>query len=272
MLFPATSLLEKLAYKLVPETEAPSKITLLDERLLATPAIALERSRALSAKMAEGAISALKEALACLLSYSPEAGQKVRELEDFTDHCEDEIGDYLVKLSALQLSDVHSTEAATLLKIIGDLERIGDHAVNLVESAEEMKQKRLTLTEGANKELANLCKAMGEILDLMGRAFGENDMIAAATVEPLEEVIDKLKETYRSSHIKRLQRGECTIEAGFVWSDILTDLERTSDHCANIALGLLDNQSHVRYTHESVRADRELYNMHYDNYVKKYLV
>lgn len=109
-------------------------------------------------------------------------------------------------------------------------------------------------------------------LDLTSRAFADQDMIAAATVEPLEEVVDQLKEKYRSSHIKRLQRGECTIEAGFVWSDILTDLERTSDHCSNIALGLLDGQSHVLYTHGDLRADRELYNMHYDNYVKEYFV
>ena len=256
---------------LVPETEKPSRITILDDRLLATPAIALERSRALSAKMAESAIHALKEAMSCLLTYSPEASKHIRELEDFTDHCEDEIGGYLVKLSALQLSDGHSAEAASLLKIIGDLERIGDHAVNLLESAEEMKQKQLSLTEDANKEMANLCKALGEILDLTSRAFVENDMIAAATVEPLEEVIDKLKEKYRTSHIKRLQWGECTIEAGFVWSDILTDLERTSDHCSNIALGLLEGQSHLFYTHGTVRADQELYNMHYDIFVKEYL-
>ena len=271
LLLPQTKMLEKLAYKLVPETEAPSKITMLDERLLATPAIALERSGALSTEMAESAMSALKEALSCLLEFSPEKVETVREKEDFTDRCEDEIGEYLVKLSANQLSDEHSAEAAALLKIIGDLERIGDHAVNLAESAEEMKQKHLSLTGTADSELRNLCAAISEILDLTSRAFVDRDMIAAATVEPLEEVIDQLKETYRSNHIKRLQRGECTIEAGFVWSDILTDLERTSDHCSNIALSLLDSQSHVLYTHESVRADRELYNMHYDNYVKEYL-
>ena len=135
-----------------------------------------------------------------------------------------------------------------------------------------MKQKNLTLTGEAKDELKKLCNAITEILDLTGRAFAENDLMAAAIVEPLEEVIDKLKEKYRSNHIKRLQRGDCTIDAGFVWSDILTDLERVSDHCSNIALSLLDGQSHVFYTHESVRADRELYNMHYDNYVKEYLV
>ena len=271
LLLPASSLLEKLAYKLVPETQTPNEITLLDERLLATPVIALERSRTLSAEMAEVAISALKEALTCFEDFSAEKMQHIRKNESFTDRCEDEIGAYLVKLSSNQLVDEHSSQTASLLKIIGDLERIGDHAVNLAESAEEMMQKKLTLTGDAQKEMQNLCNAICEILDLTQRAFAEQDMIAAAIVEPLEQVVDKLKEKYRSSHIKRLQRGECTIEAGFVWSDILTDLERTSDHCSNIALSLLDNQN-VRYTHESVRADRELYNMHFDRYVKEYLV
>ena len=272
LLLPASSLLEKLAYRLVPETEAPNKITILDERLLATPAIALERSRALSYEMAQSAISALEEALACLRNFDAQKLEQIRQHEGFTDRCEDEIGAYLVKLSAGQLSDDHSTEAASLLKIIGDLERIGDHAMNLAESAEELYQKRISLTDSAEEELNNLCNAMSEVLRLTCRAFVDGDMISAAAVEPLEEVIDQLKERYRSSHIKRLQRGECTIEAGFVWSDILTDLERTSDHCSNIALNLLEGQRHVLYTHDSVKTDKELYDMHYDIYVKEYLV
>lgn len=272
LLLPASSLLEKLAYRLVPETETPSKITILDERLLATPAIALERSRALSYEMAQSAISALEEALACLRNFDAQKLEQIRQKENFTDRCEDEIGAYLVKLSAGQLSDDHSTEAASLLKIIGDLERIGDHAMNLAESAEELHQKRITLTGSAEAELNNLCNAMSQVLGLTSRAFVDGDMISAAAVEPLEEVIDQLKERYRSSHIKRLQRGECTIEAGFVWSDILTDLERTSDHCSNIALNLLEGQRHALYTHNSVKTDKELYDIHYDIYVKEYLV
>ena len=272
LLLPASSLLEKLAYRLVPETETPSKITILDERLLATPAIALERSRALSYEMAQSAISALEEALACLRNFDAQKLEQIRQKENFTDRCEDEIGAYLVQLSAGQLTDDHSTEAASLLKIIGDLERIGDHAMNLAESAEELHQKRITLTGSAEAELNNLCNAMSQVLGLTCRAFVNGDMISAAAVEPLEEVIDQLKERYRSSHIKRLQRGECTIEAGFVWSDILTDLERTSDHCSNIALNLLEGQRHALYTHDSVKTDKELYDIHYDIYVKEYLV
>jgi phosphate:Na+ symporter len=222
--------------------------------------------------MAQSAISALEEALACLRNFDSGKLEQIRQKEDFTDRCEDEIGAYLVKLSAGQLSDDHSTEAASLLKIIGDLERIGDHAMNLAESAEELHQKRISLTGSAEAELNNLCNAMSQVLGLTCRAFVNGDMISAAAVEPLEEVIDQLKERYRSSHIKRLQRGECTIEAGFVWSDILTDLERTSDHCSNIALNLLEGQRHALYTHDSVKTDKELYDLHYDIYVKEYLV
>ena len=271
LLLPASSLLEKLAYKLVPETEAPSRITMLDERLLATPAVALERSHSLSAEMAQSAVSALKDGLTCLFDYSPEKVDAIRRHEDFTDRCEDEIGAYLVQLSARQLSDDHSTEAAALLKIIGDLERIGDHAVNLAESAEEMHRKKLTLTENARTELRNLCSAMENILDLTGRSVWDGDMTAALGVDPLEEVIDQLKENYRSSHIARLQQGECTIEAGFVWSDILTNLERTSDHCANIAQSLLEGRKHQLHTHLSLREDKDTYNMLYDKFVKEYL-
>ena len=269
LLLPASSLLEKLAYKLVPETDTPSAINMLDDRLLATPAIALERSRTLAAEMAQSAISALKESLHCLSSWSRESFDKIKEAEDFTDRCEDQLNGYLVKLSANQLSDEHSTEAASLLKIIGDLERIGDHAVNLAESAEEMHQKKLVLTPDAQKELDNLCAAVTHILDLSGKAFAQQDLEAAMEVEPLEEIVDALKEKYRNSHIKRLQRGECTIEAGFVWSDILTNLERTSDHCANIAGSVLDGQNHMLHTHEAASGKR--YKVHYDNYVKEYL-
>ena len=271
LLLPNSRLLEKLAYKLVPETEAPSKITMLDERLLATPAIALERSKALSFRMAENAMEALKLGLESLTDFSEEKMDQIREKEDFTDRCEDEIGAYLVKLSANQIGDEHSTEAAVLLKIIGDLERIGDHAKNLAESGREIRDKNLVLTGSAQAELQNLCAASRHILELTGRAFLNRDLVAAAAVDPLEEVIDRLKETCRSNHIRRLQKGECTIEAGFVWSDILTDLERTSDHCANIAECLLDGENHMLHTHGGTDSGRELYKMHYDNFVKEYM-
>ncbi len=267
LLFPQTKLLEKLAYILVPETEAPVQITKLDERLLATPTVALERCHAVASEMAEAAVAALELGLQGLVRYSSDLPEKIQALEDKTDQCEDMIGSYLVKLSSGQLSDHDSAEATRLLKIIGDLERIGDHAVNLSESAQEMQNKGICLTEVAGKELTNLSAAITEILGLTRRAFVEGDLAAAAEVEPLEEVIDRIKENCRTSHIKRLQQGRCTIEAGFIWNDILTDLERTSDHCSNIA-GSISGGEHI---HAALGRKAPGFDRKYAAYSAKYL-
>ena len=267
LLFPQTKLLEKLAYILVPETDAPVKITMLDERLLATPAVALERCHAVASEMADAAAEALELGLKGLVAYSADLPAKIQALEDKTDRCEDMIGNYLVKLSASQLSDHDSAEVTHLLKIIGDLERIGDHAMNLAESAEEMQRKGISLTEVAGRELTNLSAAITEILGLTRRAFIDRDMTAAAEVEPLEEVIDRIKESCRLNHIKRLQQGKCTIEAGFIWNDILTDLERTSDHCSNIAASL-ENGEHI---HEALGRKAPGFDRKYAAYAAKYL-
>ena len=230
LLLPRSSLLEQLAYRLVPDTRQPEVVAELDERLLATPAVALERCSWLAADMARDAASSLRDAMRCLTDYSPELAASVRRAEDATDHWEDIIGTYLVKLSAGNVSARDSAEAAKLLKIIGDLERISDHAVNLVDSAEEIRKKGIRFSQAAQEELANLRQAVEEILSLAQAAFVDGDMRSALTVEPLEQVIDRLKDRMRNEHILRLQQGTCTIETGFVWSDILTNLERVSDH------------------------------------------
>lgn len=173
------------------------------------------------------AASSLRDAMRCLTDYSPELAASVRRAEDATDHWEDIIGTYLVKLSAGNVSARDSAEAAMLLKVIGDLERISDHAVNLVDSAEEIRSKGLRFSQAAEAELANLRQAVEEILSLAQAAFVDGDMRSALTVEPLEQVIDRLKDRMRNEHILRLQQGTCTIETGFVWSDILTNLERS---------------------------------------------
>ncbi len=274
LLLPMSSLLEKLAYKLVPDTKKPDTITELDERLLATPSVALERCFSLASDMADGAINSLKNGMRCLNGYTPELAESVREAEDRTDHYEDIIGTYLVKLSALRISDRLSAEAAKLLKIIGDLERISDHAVNLVDSAEEMRNKEITFSEDACTELSNLTKATEEILELSRSAFINNDMQAAATVEPLEQVIDNLKELMRNNHTMRLQQGACSIETGFVWSDILTNLERTSDHCSNIAGCVIDAENNNLNLHQSLRAmkaESPYFKEQYSAFAAKYL-
>ena len=255
MLFPASSLLEKLVCRLVPDGPEQEKVVELDPRLMATPPLALERCHDLTVEMNTMAVSGLMNATAALKEYDPKLAQSVRDAESRTDHLEDEIGTYLVKLSAEPLASAEDTnEAAKLLRIIGDLERIGDHALNILGSAEEMRDKYLTFTHGAIAELDRLGAAVGEILGLTAMAFQRNDLEAAAMVEPLEQVIDELTQQIRTRHIARLQRAECSIETGFILSDVLTNLERTADHCSNIAGCLIDMAHSQLNLHESLQA------------------
>lgn len=256
LLLPLTGLLEKLANQIVRDAKAPETITLLDDRLLTTPPVALERSSVLTVTMGQTAINGLKKSLSALSGYTPELAKEIREAEDETDRYEDILGTYLVKLSSYQMSDKDSADASKLLRVIGDFERIADHSVNIVESAEEMRDKSINLSEHARAEISVLSSAVSEILDLSFKSFRDGDMEAAAKVEPLEEVIDGLKETLRSRHITRLQQGECTIAAGFVLSDLLTNLERVADHCSNIAGCVIDTAKNNMNLHESLRAVR----------------
>ncbi|MBR3965714.1 MAG: Na/Pi cotransporter family protein [Clostridia bacterium] len=277
LLMPMSSLLERLANRIVPDGKSSISDTqsMLDERLLTTPAVALERSRALTAQMAQISVEALRDSLTSLSEYTPALAEKIREAEDETDKYEDALGTYLVKLSSLQIGDTDSAEAAKLLRVIGDFERISDHSVNIVESAEEMQGKEFTFSQDAQKELKVLCTAVDEILELSLKAFTENDVNAAFLVEPLEQVIDNLKEKLRSNHIRRMQMGGCTVEVGFVWSDLLTNLERTSDHCSNIAGCVVDALHGNLDLHESLKAmkrDSDEYDRQYKSYCEKYAI
>ncbi len=254
LLLPAGSLLEKLAKRIVPENDAHSeKTTELDERLLATPSLALRQSRAVACEMAESAVRALNNSLTALSSNTPELAQSIRDDEERCDHYEDILGTYLVKLSAQKMGRAESEEATELLKTIGDFERISDHAVNILSSAEELAQKNLSFSGSAKNELAAVTAAIREILSLALKAFERRDTAVASQVEPLEQVIDTLKEQMRTRHILRMQQGACSIEAGFVLSDLLTDLERTSDHCSNIAGCVIDAHEHNLNLHETLR-------------------
>ena len=257
ILLPMSGLLEMLAYKLVPEGKQPEQIVMLDDRLLATPPLALERCHNLSVEMAGFAASSITEAFAALDGYNSELDKKVRGLEDKTDKYEDALGTYLVKLSSHQISVSDSAEAAKLLRIIGDLERIGDHSVNILASAEELSEKGISFSAGAARELNVLRHAIGEIISLSVDAFVSNDIALADRVEPLEQVIDDLSAEIRKRHIARLQRGECSIEQGFILSDLLTNLERVSDHCSNIAGCVIDMADNNMNLHETLRATRE---------------
>jgi len=275
LLLPASSLLEKLVIRLVPDDKQPEKVVELDERLLATPTVALERCYSVANDMAQSSAAALLAGVRCLLHYSEDQARYARENEEKTDHFEDVIGTYLVKLSSHQISDHDSAEASKLIKIIGDFERISDHGVDLVVSAEELRDKKLTLSDAAVKELTVLSEAVQEIISLTMRSFADNDLEAANSVEPLEQVIDSLKEQMRSSHISRLQQGGCSIETGFVWSDMLTNLERTSDHCSNIAGCIIDVAQNNMNLHQSLReakTDSAFFRERYQMYRKKYKI
>ena len=273
MLLPAGGLLEKLAIRIVPDKGGKEQPVELEERLLITPSVALGRCRAVASEMAHCAGEALHMALTTFENYSPELAESIRENESRCDRYEDELGTYLVRLSAQQLSDAESEEATELLKIIGDFERISDHAVNLLAASEELCSKGLGFSATAEKELKVLIGAVSEILNTAERAFSEKDLAAAAQVEPLKQVIVALKEQMRTRHILRMQQGHCSIEAGFVWSDLLTDLERTADHCSNIAGCVLDAANHGLNLHETLRAmraDDPDFRRAYGTYAEKY--
>ncbi|MEE0407860.1 MAG: Na/Pi cotransporter family protein [Oscillospiraceae bacterium] len=254
ILLPCGGLLEKLAVRLVPDgpREPAEQPVELDERLLATPPLALQQCRAVAEEMAACAAEALNRGLDAFSAYTPELAEGIRRDEKRCDRYEDALGTYLVRLSTQQMGAAESEEATELLKTIGDFERISDHAVNVLESAEELRTKGLTFSKTAQRELDVLSKAVRDILALALRAFREKDMDAAGQVEPLEQVIDDLKEQMRTRHILRLQQGQCSIETGFVWCDLLTDLERTSDHCSNIAGCVIDAAQHDLNLHETL--------------------
>ena len=258
LLLPCGGLLEKLAVRLVPDgpQEKVEQPVELDERLLATPPLALQQCRAVAEEMAACAAEALNRGLDAFSAYTPELAEGIRRDEKRCDRYEDALGTYLVRLSTQQMGAAESEEATELLKTIGDFERISDHAVNVLESAEELRTKGLTFSKTAQRELDVLSKAVRDILTLALRAFREKDMDAAGQVEPLEQVIDDLKEQMRTRHILRLQQGQCSIETGFVWCDLLTDLERTSDHCSNIAGCVIDAAQHDLNLHETLRSVR----------------
>lgn len=273
LMLPLTGFLEKLVNKLIPDTEQQEIESELDERLLATPSIALERCHEVAVKMAKTAVETLTEGLHSLRQYTPERAESIHKKEEITDRYEDMLGTYLVHLSTKQISEQDSAEAAKLLKIIGDFERIADHGVNLLDSAVEMREKDVSLTESAKSELQVISSAVSEILELALTAFLNDDIAAAEKVEPLKQVIYILKEKLRTSHILRMQQGACSIDAGFVWSDLLTNLERTSDHCSNIAGCVIDIAHRNMNIHESLREfrnDSEDFRTHFKAYQEKY--
>ncbi len=275
VMFPATELLEKLSMRFIPEPAEANveKINELDERFMTTPAIAIERSRAVTEKMAAISADALYLSLDCIEGYTDEIAHEVRSKEKSADKYEDRLGSYLVKLNAHPLSKKDSNESAKLLHIIGDFERISDHAVGILHSIEELKEKEILLSDSAMDELRVMKDAVKEIMEKTLDVFINEDLNLALQIEPLEEIIDDLKEQLRSNHILRMQKGNCSIEAGFVWSDLLNNLERVSDHCSNIAGCIIEMSHESMDVHKYIkkfRADQGEFSEMYDSYAKKY--
>ena len=273
ILLPMSSVLEKIAYIVVPEGKDRDEVTELDERLLATPPVAIERCNTLVCEMAEISVSALKKSLNMLNKYDAKTADEIRKAEERADHLEDILGTYLVKLSKSRITDKDSITISKLLKGIGDFERISDHSINILESAEELVAKGVEFTSSAKEEINVLCDAVSEILSLAYTSFTENNVDLAYSVEPLEQVIDDIKDTLRNGHIVRLKNGDCSIEMGFVWVDLLTNLERTADHCSNIAVCVIDAADLNMNVHESLRSikgDSVNFKEKYEEYAQKY--
>lgn len=275
LLFPFAKYLEKLAVLTVKEKEeddAPSK--LLDLRLIATPSVAVARATEVTATMAGIACTALRKSMKLITTYDADEAELVRTLESKADIYEDELGSYLVKVSATSLDDADNRQLTKLLHIIGDFERISDHAVNIVESAEEIRDKKLSFSHEAQRELSVMTAAIEEILDISEKSFCENSLTLASKIEPLEQVVDDLKDKIKANHIRRLQTNDCSIEHGFILSDLLNNFERVSDHCSNVGGCIIELASHDtldlhRYLSE-VKAGGGAFQREFDAFEKKY--
>ena len=256
---PAAGILERIVLAVVPNSEEEKEeLPLeLDERLLVTPSLALERCEEIAKEMAECSTRALQESMRLFDEYSEERAQQIKDDEERTDRIEDVLGSFLIKLSGHEIGPADNERITLLLKVTGDYERIADHSVNIMESAEEMQVKGLRFTEDATEELRLMMRAVDESICLARDAFLESDLHAAEEIEPLEQIIDDLKEKLRTDHIERMKEGRCGAEAGFVWSDLLTDLERCSDHCSNIAGCVIEAAGHTRMIHETLRRQKE---------------
>ena len=276
LLFPFAKYLEKLAVLTVKDKDtddnSPSK--LLDPRLIATPSIAVARATEVAGTMASISCTALRKSMKLITAYDAAEADLIRDLESKADVYEDELGSYLVKISANPLTDADNRQLTKLLHIIGDFERISDHAVNIVESAEEIRQKKLTFSAEAQRELAVMTAALTEILDISEQSFCENSLDLASKIEPLEQVVDDLKDMIKANHVRRLQTNDCSIEHGFVLSDLLNNFERVSDHCSNVGGCIIELASHDtldlhRYLSE-VKAGGGTFRREFDAFKEKY--
>jgi len=274
ILLPFSNQLVKLAKKLIPDSKEAEVAVLLDKRLIATPPLAVSQCREKTVDMAQGAKEALHEALAAMFDYSDKAVLSVEEKEQLLDEMEDQLSTFLLELSAVSLTDEDSRTVTELLHTISDFERISDHAINMIEIAQEMESNSQSFSDSAKNDFSTLFAALTEISGLTVKAFADNDTELAMNVEPLEEVIDDLTAEIRDKHIDRLRKGECSPELGVYLSDLLINCERVSDHCSNIAVSIIQiakssMRSHV-YLNELKAQRSEQFIGAYNSYHEKY--
>ena len=252
LLLPFAGMLEKLANKVLPDREE-AEAPLLDERLMATPSMAIAQCNDLAKKMAVVAKDSLTTAMSLLEHYDEQKATQVMAWETELDKYEDALGTYLVKLSVKRQTEKDSMRVSKILHTINDFERLGDHAANLAEAAQELQEKGLSFSDKAKAELAILHEAIGEILEFTTKAYMENDEDTARMVEPIEQCVDHLVTDIKARHIDRLQAGECSISLGFVLSDVLNNFERISDHCSNVAVAVIAMSHKGFEMHEYIR-------------------
>lgn len=278
LFLPFTKQLEKLACLTVRDDSNDEKLTpmLLDERLLKTPSVAIEQCRNVCIRMARLTQETLKMSMEVVTTFDAKKCAEVIDNENAIDIFEDKIGSYILKISSKDLSENDSKIVSSMLHTIGDLERISDHAVNIVEAAEEMHSKKIKFSQQALRELPVIVNAVSEILDMSINAFINNDVNLAKNVEPLEDVIDQLRSDLKTRHIERLRNGKCTIELGFILQDLLTNFERVSDHCSNIAVYLIQISDNSMDTHEYMnelkKLDRSEFMDEFNDYKNKYIL
>ena len=278
LMWPFTKLLEKLACAIVKgeDKKGDEYTSLLNDRFLDTPSVAIESAYKVVNHMSNVAINSFSKSLTLIDKYDSKLADEIREEEGKVDIYEDALGAYLVKLSSKNLDEQDAAEVTKLLHLIGDLERISDHAVNVVESAEEIADKKIVFSEGATKELSVIVSALDDVIKKTNKALTEEDLETAMLVEPLEQVIDDLKNEIKKRHVQRLQKNECTIELGFVLNDLLTNLERVSDHCSNIASCMLDiSEFHTLEMHsylKDVKDKDEHFTENYNKYSAQYVL
>lgn len=274
LLLPFGKQLEKLACFTIRDSDEESERPFIDERFLNTPSIASERASATAEKMARLSQGTILGALELVDNYDEKSAETIVENEDIIDQYEDVISTYLVKLSQHNLSERDSRQTQLILHAVGDFERISDHAVNILKVAQEMKEKKVVFSEEARIGLEVLISALREILNNAVQCFVKNDVRLAARVEPLEQVIDRLRDKLQDAHVRRLTNGECTIELGFIFSDLITNIERVSDHCSNIAIGVIEINRNGYDAHEHLHdlrnSDDVMYNDYYRLYREKY--